>query len=68
MADKCGSLAFPIKDEQSYLQHREYIAQNPVKAGLVDSAEKYPYCYTYLAKNKAQGLKPKTLEGSFRRD
>ena len=46
-----------IKDEQSYLQHREYIAQNPVKAGLVDSAEKYPYCYTYLAKKKAQGLK-----------
>jgi putative transposase len=49
-----------INDEQSFLQHREYIAQNPVKAGLVDSAEKYPYCYTYLAKKKAQALKPKT--------
>jgi putative transposase len=44
-----------IKDEQSFLQHREYIAQNPVKAGLVDSAEKYPYCYTYLAKKKLRG-------------
>jgi putative transposase len=44
-----------IKDEQGFLQHRD-IAQNPVKAGLVDSAEKYPYCYTYLARKKAQGL------------
>ncbi len=44
-----------IKDAQSFLQHREYIAQNPVKAGLVDSAEKYPYCYTYLAKKKLRG-------------
>lgn len=55
-----------IKDEESFQRVREYIAQNPVKAGLVDSAEEYPYCYTYLAKKKAlaqkektQGLKPK---------
>jgi hypothetical protein len=38
-------------------QHREYIVQNPVKAGLVETAEQYPYSYTYLAKQKAQGLK-----------
>jgi hypothetical protein len=37
------------------------IVQNPVKAGLVDNAEQYPYCYTYLAKKKAQGLKPRSL-------
>jgi putative transposase len=47
-----------ISDGQSFLQHREYIVQNPVKAGLVDTAEQYPYSYTYLAKKKAQGLKP----------
>src|ERR1700722_8212258 len=35
-----------ISDEQSFLQHREYIVQNPVKAGLVDTAEQYPYGYT----------------------
>ena len=52
-----------ISDEQSLLQHREYIVQNPVKAGLVDTAEHYPYCYTYLAKKKAQGLKPRSLSG-----
>ena len=45
-----------ITDGQSFLQHREYIVQNPVKAGLVETAEQYPYSYTYLAKQKAQGL------------
>jgi putative transposase len=28
-----------INDRQSFLQHREYIARNPVKAGLADLAE-----------------------------
>jgi putative transposase len=42
-----------VEDAQSFLQHREYIAWNPVKAGLVDSPEKFPYCFTYLAKQKA---------------
>ena len=50
-----------ILDGQSFLQHRAYIAQNPVEAGLVDAAELYPYCYGYLAKKKAQGLKPRSL-------
>jgi putative transposase len=50
-----------IGDGQSFLQHREYIVQNPVKAGLVDIAEQYPYGYTYLARKKAQGLKPRSL-------
>ena len=50
-----------ISDGQSFLQHREYIVQNPVKAGLVDTAEQYPYGYTYLAKKKAQGIKSKSL-------
>jgi putative transposase len=45
-----------IRDRQSFSQHRAYIVQNPVKAGLVDSAELWPYCYSYLAKKKAQGL------------
>jgi len=42
-----------VKDTQSFLQHREYIAENPVKAGLADSPEKFPYCFTYLAKKKS---------------
>jgi putative transposase len=50
-----------VEDGRSFLQHRAYIIQNPVKAGLVDTAEKWPFCYGYLAKKKAQGLKPSTL-------
>jgi putative transposase len=29
-----------VEDRRSFLQHREYIAQNPVEADLVDSSEK----------------------------
>jgi putative transposase len=39
-------------DEESFLRYREYIAQNPVKAGLADSAGEYPYCYSFLARKK----------------
>jgi putative transposase len=44
-----------IRDRQSFFEHRDYIVQNPVKAGLVDAAEQYPYCYTHLAKKKRRG-------------
>ena len=50
-----------IRDGQSFSRHQAYIVQNPVKAGLVDSAEDWPYCYGYLVKKKAQGLKPSSL-------
>jgi hypothetical protein len=46
-----------VYDRQSLLRYQEYIAQNPVKAGLVDSPEKYPYCFTYLARRKGAGAK-----------
>lgn len=42
-----------VRDRQSFLKYRQYIAENPVKAGLVDSPERYPYCFTYLAKRKS---------------
>ncbi len=32
-----------VRDEQEYLGFREYIHQNPVKAGLAATAEEYPY-------------------------
>jgi putative transposase len=57
-----------ISDGQSFIEHREYIVQNPVKAGLVDTAEQYPHSYTYLAKQKAQGLKPRPLSRPQRPD
>jgi putative transposase len=47
-----------VNDRESFLQHRDYIAQNPVKRGLADLPEEFPYCFTYLAKRKAAGLRP----------
>jgi putative transposase len=47
-----------VKDHHDYLQYRAYIAQNPVKAGLADASDKFPFCFTWLAEQKAQGLKP----------
>jgi putative transposase len=46
-----------VEDRQSFLRYRDYMAQNPVNAGLVDSPEKFPYCFTYLAKRKVTGAK-----------
>jgi putative transposase len=43
-----------IYDDESLLEHRRYIAQNPLKAGLCVSAEEYPYCFASLAKRKAR--------------
>ncbi|MGD0294028.1 MAG: transposase [Terracidiphilus sp.] len=46
-----------VLGKESYEKHRTYIAMNPVKAGLVESPEQYPYCYEFLAKKKAAGAK-----------
>ena len=46
-----------IEDRESFLRHRDYIAQNPVKRGLVGTPAEFPYCFTYLAKQKAAGAK-----------
>jgi len=46
-----------IEDRKSFLKHREYIAQNPVRAGLSGTPEMYPFCYAYLATRKRAGAK-----------
>jgi len=43
-----------VMNHESFLQHRTYIAMNPVKAGLVDSPEKYPFCFEFLTRQKSQ--------------
>src|SRR5271155_588057 len=35
-----------VNDRESFQNHRKYIAQNPVNAGLVDSTEKFSFCFT----------------------
>ena len=42
-----------INDRQSYLKHKDYIWQNPVRAGLARVPEEYPFCSAYLRKQKA---------------
>jgi putative transposase len=44
-----------ILDGQSFLQHRAYIAQNPVEAGLVDAAELYPYATVTWRRKRRRG-------------
>ena len=44
-----------VENRESFLRHQEYIAENPVKSGLVDSPEEFPYSYTYLARRKSRG-------------
>jgi putative transposase len=46
-----------ILDRQSFLNHRDYINQNPVKAGLIDSPEKFPYGSAYLKQQKHAAAK-----------
>ncbi len=42
-----------VWDRESFLRHRSYIEANPVRAGLVDAPEKFPYCSASLRKQKA---------------
>jgi putative transposase len=51
-----------VNDEESFRRVKEYIAQNPVKAGLVDAADQYPYCYSYLAAKKSAGAEAHTFK------
>ncbi len=43
-----------VMNRESFDAHREYIAQNPVKAGLAASADEFPFCFRHLAKRKAE--------------
>jgi putative transposase len=48
-----GFTDMQVLNHASFLQHQEYIAMNPVKAGLADSPEQYPFCFRFLAKQKS---------------
>ncbi len=50
-----------VEDLRSLQQHRQYIAENAVKAGLADLPEEFPYCFSSLARRKRQGLKPESF-------
>jgi putative transposase len=44
-----------VVDERNFQQHREYIGNNPVKRGLVNSPEEYPFGSISLKKKKHAG-------------
>jgi putative transposase len=46
-----------ILDDPSFQNHRKYIDNNPVKAGLASTPEEYPYGTAYLKKQKHAGAK-----------
>jgi putative transposase len=41
-----------VWDRESFLRHRAYIDNNPVKAGLADKPENYPYGSAYFRARK----------------
>ena len=49
-----------VWDRESFLRHRFYIDDNPVKAGLAKSAEEYPYCSAHFRK-KSPGPKGRNV-------
>jgi putative transposase len=55
-----------IRDLEDYENHREYIRMNPVRTGLAERAEEYPYSSAAGAIRLdpvPPGLKPYSLEG-----
>lgn len=53
-----------ILDDQSFRRHREYIENNPVKAGLANEPDEYPFGTAYLKKQKLAGAKAHVQLGS----
>ena len=55
-----------VQDAESFANHRVYIAQNPVKAGLAASPDEFPWCFRSLAREKAQSGAPSHSEKVLR--
>jgi putative transposase len=43
-----------VMNRESFETHSEYIAQNPVKAGMAVSTDEFPFCFRYLTKRNAE--------------
>ncbi len=55
-----------VDDRASFLAHREYIDQNPVKAGLARAPDEFPYSSAHLRKQKRAGAKARILKRFLR--
>src|SRR6266849_5474313 len=59
-----------VRDHEDYESHREYIRMNPVRAGLAERPEEYPYSSAAGVMRLdpvPQGLKPALSEGALTR-
>jgi putative transposase len=54
-----------INDERSFRQHQEYINHNPVKAGLANLLDEYPFGSAYLKKQKRAGAEARNSAGQI---
>jgi putative transposase len=53
-----------INDAASLGRYREYIEQNPIRAGIVSAAGEYPFCFAYLARRKQAAAEAQLDSGS----
>jgi putative transposase len=49
-----------VSDQENFWRHQEYIAANPVKAGLAQTTEEFRYCFASLERAKTTGAKART--------
>lgn len=47
-----------VENQLSLKNHRYYIAQNPVKAGLANSPGEFPFCFSSFVERRKRRLKP----------
>jgi putative transposase len=57
-----------IVDERSFEEHRAYIVNNPVKLGLANSADEFPFGSMYLKKQKNAGAEARVMCAAERHD
>jgi putative transposase len=51
-----GFTEVQVMNSESLQKHKQYIAGNPVRAGLAESAGQYAFCYEFLAHKKAESM------------
>jgi putative transposase len=51
-----GFTEVQVMNRESFEQHRNYMAQNPVQAGLAAAPGEYPFCFLALAKAKEERM------------
>ncbi len=63
-----GFSDFRVVDESSLQQHRAYIDNNPVKAGLVSTPEEYLFGTAHLKQRKLAGAEAQLQAETLRHD